>query len=62
MIAIHKKTGNRYIILQEIVINKSEANDGQEMILYVAEDQADLDDPQIYIREEKEFNEKFERI
>jgi hypothetical protein len=71
MIAINKKSGERYIILQENIINSTNVfsiayvnniTNNQKMVLYVKEVDAHMDDPQLYVREENEFNEKFERI
>ncbi len=47
----HIKTGNKYIFFGE-VINKTDGNDGQKMVLY-------SDGSKLYVREEVEFNSKF---
>lgn len=55
----HKKTGKLYQVADTMgflkVINTTNAQDGQEMIMYL--------DPKkpnkIFVREKKEFNEKF---
>jgi hypothetical protein len=55
----HKKTGKIYQVGGGIkVINTTNAQDGQEMVMYV-----DPKKPfQIFVREEKEFKEKFTLI
>jgi hypothetical protein len=64
MRAINKKSGEKYIILQEDILNvtNEDADDMMLMVLYVKELEASLDDSQLYCREKDEFNEKFERI
>ena len=52
---IHKKTGNKYYLLSEDIINATNSNDGQLMCLYMNED-GDL-----FVRETKEFYIKFEK-
>lgn len=49
----NKKTGKIYWIVAKGVINATNNNDGQIMIMYE-------DDEHIFVREEKEFYEKFE--
>lgn len=52
-IYIHKKTGNKYFVTGE-AINATNANDGQVMIIYTNAD------GKTFVREKKEFLEKFE--
>jgi hypothetical protein len=59
MIAIHKKTGMRYIILEREVINKTNEQNGQRMVMYCPEG---CEEPTIFVREEKEFLEKFDEL
>ena len=54
MRVIHKKTGNKYHLLGEL-INATNAQDGQIMVLYRN------DKHQKFVREKTEFWEKFER-
>lgn len=57
----HKKTGKLYQVggFPGIsVINTTNAQDGQEMVMYI-----DPKNPKkIFVREKKEFNEKFELV
>jgi hypothetical protein len=53
----HLKTGNHYYILNNNVINATNENDGKKMILYYS-----YQTDQHYVREEKEFFEKFEVV
>jgi hypothetical protein len=62
MIVKNKKTGIRYIILEEDIINATNNGENKLMVLYVEESQASLNDPQLYVREKEEFNQKFENI
>lgn len=58
MIYRHKKTNRIYEVLR-FVVNATNAQNGQDMVLYR---QFDLPEPisQVYVREKKEFEEKFE--
>ena len=60
MIAINKKSGEHYIILQEDIVNATNKNNSERMVLYVKESEAGLDDPQLYVRETTEFYDKFD--
>jgi len=51
---IHKKTGNRYMVIGEC-LNCTNANDGQEMVIYTNSDY------KVFVRERAEFLEKFIR-
>jgi hypothetical protein len=53
---IHDKTGNRYCVLRKGVINATNAQDGQRMVLYTRWDQPD---GLHFIREQTEFERKF---
>jgi len=53
---VHIKTGNVYEILYEDIINATNAQDGQEMIMYKNKD------GMIFVREKKEFFEKFRKL
>lgn len=59
-IYINKKTGRRYFPMFD-VINCTNANDGQKMIAYQVEKLEDGEEDLIFVRERKEFFEKFER-
>ena len=54
----HLKTGNIYEMLRDDVINCTNANDDQIMVMYKREDLPDL----IFVREKNEFYQKFEEI
>ena len=50
--AVHKKTGNIYFILRHVT-NCTNAQDGQEMILYMNKE------GRLFVRDSDEFFEKF---
>lgn len=53
----HNKTGHLYLIAEPgTVINATNAQDGQKMVVY---HRADGDDHSYYVREESEFRLKF---
>lgn len=52
------KNGNIYEVIREDVINCTNANDGQIMVLYKSEKYPD----KIFVREINEFNIKFQKI
>ena len=52
------KTGNIYEMLRDDVINCTNANDDQIMVMYKRADLPDL----IFVREKSEFYQKFEEI
>ena len=54
----HLKTGNPYIMVRDDVINCTNANDHQTMVLYRRPDYPEL----IFVREKEEFYQKFEEI
>jgi vacuolar-type H+-ATPase subunit E/Vma4 len=54
MIVKHIKTGNLYKVLNDDIINSTNAQDGQKMVLYSNEKNM------MFVRELKEFWEKFE--
>ena len=54
----HLKTGNTYEMVRDDVINCTNANDDQIMVLYKRPDYPDL----IFVREKEEFYQKFEEI
>ncbi len=54
----HLKTGNIYYLLRDDVINCTNANDHQTMVLYKRDGYPDL----IFVREKEEFFEKFEKV
>ena len=51
----HKKTGNIYQRFNDVVIDCTNARDGQQMVLYYR-------DGKFFVRELQEFNEKFELV
>lgn len=51
---INIKTGRIYSVNWRRIINATNANEGQRMILYTSEETGHT-----YVREENEFNEKF---
>lgn len=53
----HKKTGNIYLV-QGLIVNATNAQNGQKMVLYTRADIAS----DHYARELTEFNERFESI
>lgn len=54
----HLKTGNIYYLLRDDVINCTNANDHQTMVLYKRDGYPDL----IFVREKEEFFEKFKKL
>ena len=56
----NKKTGKYYQVgdVQLRVINTTNAQDGQEMVMYIDP----LNPTKIFVREKKEFNQKFQLI
>ena len=54
----HLKTGNIYELIRDDVINCTNANDDQIMVLYKTERYPD----KIFVREIKEFKEKFKPL
>lgn len=54
----HLKTGNTYEVLREDVINCTNTNNDQIMVLYKRPEYPDL----IFVREKDEFNQKFKKI
>ena len=55
---VNKKYNRDYIVIKDLVINATNNNDGQEMVLYKL---ADSCSQQIYAREINEFKVKFYR-
>ncbi len=51
---LNRKTGNLYRVLTNQATNKTNANDGQHMVVYTDHS------GEIYVREKSEFDEKFE--
>ena len=56
----HLKTGNIYYAIGE-VLNATNEQDGQTMILYYRDGKNDASDL-IFVRETEEFHSKFERV
>jgi hypothetical protein len=54
----HLKTGNIYEMVRDDVINCTNANDEQIMVLYKRTDKPNL----IFVREKNEFYQKFKEI
>ncbi len=54
----HLKTGDTYEMIRDDVINCTNANDHQTMVLYKRDGYPDL----IFVREKQEFYEKFQKI
>lgn len=54
----HLKTGNTYEMLRDDVINCTNANDYQTMVLYKRPEYPEL----IFVREKEEFYNKFREI
>lgn len=54
----HLKTGNTYEMVRDDVINCTNANDDQVMVLYKRADLPNM----IFVREKTEFYQKFEEI
>jgi hypothetical protein len=61
MNAINKKSGHKYLIINSDVINATNEQDGQPMVLYTGK-KKDSDEIGIFVRERNEFMEKFEII
>lgn len=56
----HKKSGRTYEVISESIINATNDQDGQEMVLYTGE-RRDGSGKGIFVRELSEFYDKFER-
>lgn len=54
----NKKNGNIYDVIREDVINCTNANDGEIMVLYKNDNSPD----KIFVRERNEFYIKFEEV
>lgn len=54
----HLKTGNTYEMVRDDVINCTNANNDQVMVLYKRADLPNM----IFVREKEEFYQKFEEI
>ncbi len=54
----HLKTGNIYYVIRDDVINCTNANDDQIMVMYRRDDLPD----KVFVREKNEFFQKFEEI
>lgn len=50
------KNGNTYRVLETDIINHTNANDGQKMVMYIDENEI------IFVREQSEFFMTFERV
>ena len=61
MEAIHIKTGNKYFVINDGIINATNANDGQLMVLYSGKRRGS-DSMGVFVRERSEFLEKFKII
>lgn len=55
---IHLKTGNEYIVLHRGIINATNAQSGERMVLYTPYTHNPLHEPW-YVRVESEFDQKF---
>lgn len=51
----NNKSGKVYVVVSPLVFNATNAQDGQQMVLYHLKDSA----AQTYVREYNEFHEKF---
>lgn len=58
---VHLKTGNQYLVIHRGLINATNAQNGQRMVLYTPYVK-DRDHVPWYIREESEFDAKFREI
>jgi len=58
---IHKKSGRKYSLIFEDVINATNVQDGQLMMLYMGKTK-DEKSVKIFVREKKEFFEKFKKL
>ncbi len=54
----HLKTGNIYEVIHDDIINCTNANSEQVMVLYKSE----LHKDKLFVREKTEFNEKFKPL
>ncbi len=52
IIAIHKKTGNKYTVLYDTALDCTNSRDGTEVVVYTRDDK-------VFVREKQEFMEKF---
>lgn len=57
-IYVHTKTGNKYLVIHRELVNSTNAQDGQRMVLYTAQN-TDQGHGPWYVREEAEFDLKF---
>jgi len=57
----HKKSGRTYEVVSENIINATNSQDGQIMIMYIG-DKKDDSGKGAFVREASEFYEKFEKI
>lgn len=57
----HKKSGRYYEVVSKNIINATNINDGQVMIMYIGE-KKDGSGKGVFVREVNEFLEKFEFI
>jgi hypothetical protein len=55
----HKKSGRIYEVISESIINATNDQDGQNMIMYIGE-KKDGSGKGIFVRESSEFFDKFE--
>lgn len=60
-IYVHLKTGNLYLVIHRGLINCTNAQNGQKMVLYTPYTK-DREHVPWYTREESEFDEKFRLI
>ena len=58
---VNKKTGNKYLIISANVINATNADDGQKMVLYKKVGKWFEGQPETFVREYEEFILKFEK-
>ena len=52
MVAIHKKTGNKYTVLYDGALDCTNSRDGTVVVVYTRDDK-------VFVREKQEFMEKF---
>ena len=58
----HKKSGRIYDAVTHNVINATNVDDGQRMVLYIGMKKDGSGKKAVFVREYNEFHEKFEKV
>jgi len=54
----HLKTNKTYLVIDDEVVNATNKNDGQKMVIYFGRNREDTSND-VFVREYSEFHEKF---